>query len=361
MHRDRRRPGRALVLHLGAGKTGTSSIQSWFHRNREALSERGVCYPLTPGPARHVRLGFAVRPRADVEASVEWRRSDLGDHRAFRRTFTADLLAEVAAAPDATVVMSDEALYSGDDATLTRLRRLAARISPSVRAVVYLRRQDDHLVSRYQQSVKTGAIERLTDFAKLDHTDAYDYHARLTRIERRLRPGALVVRRFESPRFGPEGLIGDFLDAAALDLDRTGLLDVAPQNESLDAEAVEFLRLYNLFRVRRHGATPGVINNRRLFLRLAVEGPTLTLPEADLESFMAQWSLTNDRVATDFLGESEGPLFEPRRARTGVTTHQVLPPERLDHYLDLLEIPEKRHAGLRRLVEREATSGEASR
>jgi hypothetical protein len=37
-----------LVLHIGSGKTGTSSIQGFLHRNRDRLATLGYLYPRTP-------------------------------------------------------------------------------------------------------------------------------------------------------------------------------------------------------------------------------------------------------------------------------------------------------------------------
>ena len=36
---------KTLYLHIGLPKTGTTSIQNYLFENREALMQRGVCYP----------------------------------------------------------------------------------------------------------------------------------------------------------------------------------------------------------------------------------------------------------------------------------------------------------------------------
>ena len=61
------------------------------------------------------------------------------------------------------MVFSEETLFGSTEATIRRLRRLTDRIGSSLRVVAYLRRQDDHLVSRYQQGVKVGEVRRLSD------------------------------------------------------------------------------------------------------------------------------------------------------------------------------------------------------
>jgi hypothetical protein len=63
------------------------------------------------------------------------------------------------------MLLSFESLYSEPDVpAMQRLRRLTDEIATRLRLVVYLRRQDDHLIIQYQQRVKTAAeIRRMDD------------------------------------------------------------------------------------------------------------------------------------------------------------------------------------------------------
>jgi len=253
--------------------------------------------------------------------------------------------------------MSDEILFGASPPTLRRLGRLLVRIGGDLRLVVYLRRQDDHMVSRYQQGVKIGWVQRLADWAREDMTHLYDYRSRLRTHHRLLGPSAIAVRPFEAPCFHDGSLYQDFLDAAGVD---ARAADWAPaevrHNESLDAESVEFLRLLNLYRVESESAVPGLIDNHALVPRLAEasSGPVLTLPEPFLDAFMAQWADSNRTVARDFLHDRGGPLFQVPRKTRNTTTAQVLDPARLDHWVELAELPEELHSPLRGLAEREA-------
>jgi len=172
-----------------------------------------------------------------------------------------------------------------------------------------------------------------------------------------LGPSAIAVRPFEAPCFHDGSLYQDFLDAAGVD---ARAADWAPaevrHNESLDAESVEFLRLLNLYRVESESAVPGLIDNHALVPRLAEasSGPVLTLPEPFLDAFMAQWADSNRTVARDFLHDRGGPLFQVPRKTRNTTTAQVLDPARLDHWVELAELPEELHSPLRGLAEREA-------
>jgi hypothetical protein len=349
---------RDVVLHIGTGKTGTSSVQFFLRDNRERLLELGYLYPKSPGGARHGRLSLFIKSDEELLDSPNWLRQNRSDPVRFRRAFRRRLFSEIESSGVSRVLLSDEVLFMQPDRALKRLRHLTDRIAQSLRLVVYLRRQDDHMVSRYQQGVKIGWVMRLREWAQEDMSSLYDYHARLRTWRRLLEPTELVVRRFEPDSFVDGSLYQDFLDAAGIEV-RVKDLEVVPRrNESLDAECVEFLRLLNLHRVENEGETPGVIDNRHLVKRLSETstGPVLTLPAAFLDTFMAQWEESNRRVALDILSDESGQLFHLPRKTRDCTTRQHLDPSRLDHFLDVAEIPERVHAPLRRLAEREAIS-----
>ena len=350
---------RDLVLHIGSGKTGTSSIQAFLNRNRERLGDLGLLYPQVPGQRRHVRFGLFFRSDEDLEQQASWARQKQSSAEEFRKNFRRDLLEEIERSGKDRVLVSDEALYGSPADALRRLHTFVATIARATRVVVYLRRQDDHLSSRYQQVVKIGEVRRFTERTEqMNSAATYDYHTRLDTWRRLVEPTEFVVRRFERDAFVDGSLYQDFLDATGVDLRASELEQVEPRNESLDAEAVEFLRILNIYRVENEGARPGLINNRRLTARLAESsnGPTLTLPEGQLDSFMALWEKSNEAVARDFLGDETGQLFVSSRRTRNTTTEQRLEPARLDHYLELLELPMPMHDPLRRLAEREARS-----
>jgi hypothetical protein len=348
-----------LVLHIGSGKTGTSSIQSFMNRNRARLAELGYLYPLSPGRKRHTRLGLFIQPDHALDSRPSWSREDFPSPDAFREEFQRQLFSEINESGLSKVVFSDEALYGCGDEPLRRLRQFVDPIARSVRLVVYLRRQDDHMVSRYQQVVKVGETRTLVERTRvLDLAGTYDYYARLNAWKQRLEPGEFVVRRFERDRFVEGSLYQDFLDAVGIDVRADDLTPILRANESLDADSVEFLRILNIFRLENDTASTLPPYNRPFMpvLERAATGPTLTMPASFLDGFMAQWEESSRRVAVEMLGDASGQLFTAQRKTENTTTEQYLDPERLDHFLTLLELPEQIHSPLRALVEREARS-----
>ena len=346
-----------LVLHIGSGKTGTSSLQHMLSKGREHLAELGMLFPRSPGRGRHVRLGLFIRTDAELGRLINWHKQNYSSPAEFREDFQHELFAEINSSGLTRVLLSDEALYGSPVDALKRLRAFTDEIARSTRLVVYLRRQDDHVCSRYQQVVKTGEVRRLAErLEEVDFTKTYDYHARLCTWQRLMEPSEFVVRPFERERFVDGSLYQDFFEAAGLEARAGDLETVGPLNESLDAEAVELLRILNVYRVENEAAVPGLINNRKLVARLvdSSTGPTLSLPASVLDAFMEQWEESNRAVACEFLGDETGQLFRASRKTQNTTTDQRLDPARLDYFITLLELPEQMHSPLRRLAEREA-------
>jgi hypothetical protein len=352
----------AVVLHLGMGKTGTSTIQATFHRSRQRLAQQGILYPKSPGTRRHIRLGLAMQPDDGVpRRSVGWRRQVVDTPGELRPLFEEALFEELGQAAPRHVLFSDEALLTSTDEGIANLRELCDRFAASVRVVAYLRRQDDHLCSRYQQVVKReGEVRTLGERARSDLSPTYDYHDRLEAWRELMRPDEMVVRTFERSRFAGGSLLADFVEATGLDVRVEDLAEIPSKNESLDAESVEFLRLVNLHRAERGELPDPKLNNTMLrTLDQASQGPTLTLPDAELDRFMEQWERSNAAVAREFAGRAGDQLFESGRKTRDTTTEQHLDPARLDHFFALLDLPPDLHEPLRRIAEREATRRQA--
>ncbi len=332
-------------------------MQTFLRHNRPRLADAGWLYPRSFG--RHVHFGAWVRP--DHELAHAFRVGRPGTHKfstaeELHREVPRRLLAEVRRTGLHQVLMSDEGLWQSSDPALERFRQFADTHTSSVRLICYLRRQDDHVVSRYQQVVKHGETRTLRQrMTEIDPATTYDYYARLRTWLRIVDPAELVVRRFERHRMRNGSLYDDFVDAAQLGIPTD---DLPPRrNESLDAEAVEFLRLLNIY--RRECGEIELPKNRVLFenLRASGTGPFLALPEAERDRFMAQWADSNERVARELLGEPDGLLFTTPRKGRNTTTQQWFDPARLDDYLAALpQLPSRLATPLRRIAEREAAA-----
>ncbi|TIC88125.1 hypothetical protein E8D34_07525 [Nocardioides sp. GY 10113] len=341
-----------LTLHIGSSKTGTSSLQGFLNQNRDELLRRGWLYPRSPGATRHRRFGMMLMPDQQLVSHRLWKRGKNDDVAAFRSQTAARLLDEVSTGAG-HVLLSDEGLFTARPGAIDRARALFAGRARSVRVVAYLRRQDDHLLSSYQQAVKIGSTVRLSEWAAKDRGRLYDYAARLDAWRTGMRPDAVVVRPFERARFRGGSLYQDFLDAVGVPVEVGDLAVPVDRNESLGAEAVEVLRVINLFRVEEQGMAQWRIDNGPLIPLLAAEaGEPLSLPADRRAAYLAGFEETNRIVAERYLEAADRPLFTAAVKESTEPEHR-LDPARLDHYLPLLGLPEAEWAGIRRIAERE--------
>jgi hypothetical protein len=130
-----------LVLHIGAGKCGSSAIQYFLYRNAGALRRSGVLVP-----------DKNLDTTADISGQQAW---------LFQEAMTAPCPAtlthakfaaikkEMSSANLHTVVVSAENLMNGD--AFAKACAPAAEVFDDIKIVSYIRRQDDFLISAWCQ------------------------------------------------------------------------------------------------------------------------------------------------------------------------------------------------------------------
>jgi hypothetical protein len=232
-------PRARRLLHVGPHKTGTTTVQSAFHRNRDALAERGVLYlghRLQPTQAAKAVAGaYPPGPRREAGAA-EWQ----------------VLMDEARTTRCRQVVLSSEFFCLADDAAA---RRIAADYGDGgdVRVVVTLRSLAKVLPSQWQQFVQTGSVRSLHEYAEEVLADAGpdSTHA----FWRRHRHDRLVLRWAEV--VGADQvtvIVSDSTDPAQLPREFARLVGVdegvlvpatSTHNRSLTWEEAEGIRQFN--------------------------------------------------------------------------------------------------------------------
>ena len=325
-----------LYLHIGTEKTGTTSVQKFFRTNRELLARKGVLYPTAPGNENHTGLTVAAQklvrhgPLRKLKGvnSVE-------NAKAFRSGLMEELAGEFSSGPFKTVVMSGEHCSSRllDDREVQWLKDFLAPFFESIKIVVYIRRQDDFLLSTYSTSVKSGSTRELAAPPERLVQNRYNHWELLTRWARIFGRDQIVCRKYEKAALKSGDIVDDFLAVTGIEADPAF---VRPEdvNESLDAESLEFLRLFNrhIPRMSSEGLNPERDNIVPLLSRMS-QGPLITLEEDELRRFMAQFRDSNRMVAEEYFGgprqAGDDPLFEPRTDTRPRTSHVTLTVERV--------------------------------
>jgi hypothetical protein len=318
-----------LYLHIGTEKTGTTSLQQFLRKNRDVLAENGILYPSSPGTGNHTALAVIA---LDDSRRGPLRRmvgvTTVEELQEFRAKFQRDLAAELAGGTYRKVIMSNEHCSTrlNSDHELEYLRDIFRSHFDNIYVVVYIRRQDDYLLSSYSTHVKNGA----TDAASLPEDEKemarYDHWQLLSRWARVFGRERIICRKYERASLVGGSIEDDLLTAIGIDLNLG--LEKQPQfNESLDASALEFLRLLNKY-TSFEERPPGLI----ALLAGISDGPRTSLSPEAIGGFMEQHRESNRRVAEEYFGGALAgpgdPLFAPVPDSRGRTHEEVLSPER---------------------------------
>lgn len=190
-----------VILHIGASKAGSSSIQHFLRRNRFNFAKLGHVVPDTQlsvgGPVSGDQV-FALEALAKR-----------GDAAAFRDRI--DAIFDQSDVDAHTILISAENLSNAGNSAL--IAGLADGYD--LRIVMYLRRQDDLLTSAWQQWA--SKIERdfnawlILALQQFGHWDRI-----LAEWEAHAGREAMVVRVFDRAGFANGNVVEDFIDAIGL-------------------------------------------------------------------------------------------------------------------------------------------------
>lgn len=232
-----------LLIHIGTGKTGTSSIQNFLYANRKKLAEQfGLHYP-GYGLSKIDHFGEVIHAHYPV---VTW----IKDRQTQRLKTLSDSLNSSSCD---IAVISCENLYH--HLTSEDIAFLANAIKGfSVEIICYVRRQDLYMESAWKQQVKVGALS--TPFPDFLRQHAHSEH--LEKVHgnyyRMLLPWAntfgfenVKVRVFDKSEWVNGDLIDDFLNTCGLEVDKaiSGLEKSQITNTAMPSELIMLVRKVN--------------------------------------------------------------------------------------------------------------------
>lgn len=296
------------VIHIGAEKTGTTTLQEFVQLNRGQLEAAGVLVPSTPGLRQHALLTLACLDPGRENRQTRSHAPFATDPEAWRRDFRAEFHRELAAAPEhaRTLLLTTE-LFHTQLLTAEEVGRLKALLDPfcdDYRIVFYMRRQDRLEVSRYSTNLRAGGTR--PGPLPRRHDRYLDYEAVLARWEPVFGAGSLVPRVYDRGWFRGGDLLEDFVDAAALPVRVAACTRPERRNPSLSAQAQWLLRQFNLAadtlpwdRLPDRATTTNAVADH---LASECPGPPMLPSRADALAFYARHRDSNARLARRWFG-----------------------------------------------------------
>lgn len=247
---------KTVYLHIGMPKTGTSAVQKFLAENKAALKEKGYCYEHMPFPVygkgaihRNARFLFDDVYDAKGNKHPELKEKRLEEFFGY--------ISEWIQTYD-NVILTDEAYWNSlrmnqDGWRLfERLINVCKGQGAVVKIVVYLRRQDDYMLSWWRQRIRKGG-----NFAKFDDWNVFvenppkvlvlDYNEHLERIEQYVGHENMIVRIYDRNGFvgKQHSVYSDFMDAIGLELTDDFQIKGEDVNVSMTDNFAEVKRILN--------------------------------------------------------------------------------------------------------------------
>lgn len=241
---------RNIILHLGAEKTGSTSLQHFLEANDARLMEQGFAYCRSLGRPNNRKLCLLAMD-ADRETQLHkvFGLRSQPEREAFAREQEGFFNEEVTALPSHvhTLILSNEHCRSNliYPTEARRIMRLLRPHCENLRLVVYLRRQVDMAVSHYSSYLKTGN-HRPTVLPEVSRETRYFNYRKILELWLEVIDKEQVALRIPDDR-ERQGwdVIADFLEVCGLP-DPSRFQPVSPRNRSLDPLGQELLRHINM-------------------------------------------------------------------------------------------------------------------
>lgn len=302
---------KTIFLHIGLGKTGTTSIQQFFVQNTPALEQLGILYPKTgrgKSIAHHEavwQIGYDATLLDIPRNPYLWKR----------------LLSEIHESPADNIVISSECFYAHYFLT-NEIKQLQELLSGFlVKIIVYLRRQDTHLLSWYKEEFKSRderkwptSLEEFIEVREKIRYYEYDYY--LDKWANAFGEGNIIVKLYEAT--AGDAHIEAFFKIILPKINIGSLIKPSRLNESLSNRTV---MVFHLLRdslgsipwglgIKLVGVARFIILSR-YFQWLLRSLPSkifscYIMDEKQRSSFLKYYESTNWKILSNYLTEEEG-------------------------------------------------------
>ena len=296
---------RKLFLHIGTTKTGSTAIQNSLSQRRRELEQAGVYLQNRPAKASHSLLpasvlsNLALAPR---RGHPMW--GGVAPETRLER-FRRDFAQEMASLPHwaKTCIISSEHLsnWLQQDAEVERLAAWLRPLFTSVTVVVYLRRQDQHVSSGYNEILKSGIVPNAELAQSPDNIRGLDYQSLLARYARAFGQGSIVPRIFAQESLLNSNVVDDFLNVVGVELSTAGQL---ASNQSINLTGQHLLtQAIRRFASKNPAEHLNTLPEWRLVTQ-AVEsqcqGRGWRLSPAAAQTFMSLFEKSNEEVRSTY-------------------------------------------------------------
>lgn len=291
---------KALYLHIGMGKTGTTALQDFFWENRLLLINHDIRYPRYGSVAHAHHLLSPHIPRF-LEGVWEFKP-------------VSDWAPTLVVAAQKRILLSSELIaWASDEA----VRAFCAEVSKwfDLRVVIYLRRQDNVIMASYNQQIKAGPQKRRIDQIYLAQVERFDYMKIMAPWVESVGAENVIVRPYERKQFYADDIRRDFMHGVfGIELDDRFQLSNDNANPRLSLGAGEYKRMVNnlIDEPQKNSRFNELLMQYCAELDLSstsVYSSQSVLSPAQRHEILDANRETNAEIARRYLGRPDGNLF----------------------------------------------------
>ena len=235
-----------LILHIGQQKTGSTSLQNFLLSNRDHLYQRyGFLYPQPIKGRKHKSL-------------LHWLKGDRSDEE----------LHDMIPDHQGLACLSDENLYNIPREKIQRLYALLKPHFDRIEIIYFLRRQDRHVISHYQQKVRGIYASSFKNFIEDDKTRLYyDYYSTYLKWESIFGANINIYpysKDDDIRRVFLRYVVADQVDWTLLIKEETA----GHKNQGIDRRGIELLKILNKIENDNQSLLPHNLKRRiRVYLK----------------------------------------------------------------------------------------------
>ncbi len=142
-----------IFLHIGAGKTGTSALQSHFVLNKQHLERNNYYYPATKNELKAKELKITAGNGIDLAQLLRQEDCNIESIEALALQYIQD-------ANGKDIIISSEILTLFRPACAKVFKDAVNRLGYEIIVIYYVRAIADHLLSSYHQQLKRHAYSK---------------------------------------------------------------------------------------------------------------------------------------------------------------------------------------------------------
>jgi len=283
---------KTIYLHIGFGKTGTSSVQEFFFGNREEFANQDLQYPMT-GLIPYAHHGLALFQFTEMPEGVQ--------------NLYLDLLEEIRNSPCSKVLLSSEQFCFLKKAYVAKVGSLFSEFK--VKIIFYVRTQTKLIESTFLEWQKAdldykGNIDNFYNVAKR----GFDFSLRLQPWIEVFGSDSIVVRVYDKKAIGDDTCL-DVMKVLGLGLNEKVSEANLRSNISLLPEFSKILGLVDKSEIAKDQRKL-IVNELLQLSKYFKQSSSCSLLSEELKrDILNHYASSNELLSQQFLSKNDRKIF----------------------------------------------------